>query len=61
MPDFMRILGSNMPLTLANTLLEKLVIYNSGLDIYLTQKLIIIFAILFIFLYISIKRKPTVQ
>lgn len=61
MPEFMKEIGSNLPLTLSINSLESIIIYNTSLNIEVILKLLIISLILLILLYLIIKNRPTAE
>jgi len=58
MPKFMKIIGSNLPLTLSIDSLDKIITYSTALDINSIIKLTIITIAIAILTYLAIKKKP---
>ncbi len=61
MPDFIKVIGTNLPLTLSIVNLERMITYNTMLDYTLLLKLLIISAVMFAFAYLLVKLKPTAE
>ncbi|MBU0461665.1 MAG: ABC transporter permease [Nanoarchaeota archaeon] len=58
MPEFMKSIGTNLPLTLSTINMERLITYNTAIDYGVVWKLLITSALLFLFTYLLVKRKP---
>lgn len=59
MPGFMRVVGINSPLTLAHDSLEKIVLYGTEFEYSAFIKLILTSFIIFLSVYLLIKKRPT--
>lgn len=58
MPPFMKMIGSNLPLTLSTINLERIIIYHTQIDYSIVWKLVLTSVLLFVLTYILVKRKP---
>ena len=59
MPGFMKAVGTNLPLTLAIELLEKVLIYDAAVLVSSVGKLVLYCLFLFVIAFLLIKKNPT--
>ncbi len=61
MPEFIKVIGTNLPLTLSLINIERLITYETLLNYTALFKLIIISGVLFVLAYLLVKLKPTAE